>query len=352
MAKELENLRKGDCVRYQRADWFISGKDAYRESAEYEETQWTLTAKGRPEFYLILSEEKTDAGIERVWVLTQEISLSGVQCQTSPDVWKPLSLLKCDDSSPPEMIKLGQMVMNLDGTTSGPATDDEGQTVIKVTWDYYNDTRAKNVAIEIWKEPDRDYVEVYEGVVVQPSDFEVLSDEVRRAIIQKVRPMPKGAFGALWIVPAVGFFLFLAGLPFDYFLTVMIPVLAIIILLQAASAFWSLTSAFMWLALGGMLFLLHGVRASFWVIALGACGVSVLVPALITFLKPDFAEEDNILIFSANVLPPLWIYSFFMYFKFAPGPHRSYQLAAAFILPLAITAVAYMASRFFRYVPK
>lgn len=351
MIRALEALRKGDCVRYRQTDWFVAARDICKESEDYQETQWTLTARNRKTLYLICSEEKKDTGLEVVWILTQQILLAGVQYQASPDHWEAFSE---NDfvASPPPSIRLGQTIMNFDGETSGLAKDDEGQTVTKVTWDYFDDGKAKNVAIEIWKEPDRDYPEAYEGTVVQPSDFEVLSDEARRSVIHKVKPMPKEALGVFWAVGGVGLFLFIAGLPFDYFLAGIVPVLAIVVLIQSSSAYWILAAGLTWLMLGALAILSNFTGISFWGVAMAALVVSVLAPRIAALSNPELAEEGNGMIFFANLLPPLWIYSFFIYFKFAPGPHELYQLVAACILPAAITALAYLASRFFRYVRK
>ena len=351
MTKALEDLRKGDCVRHEQTDWFVAGRDVCKESEDYQETQWTLTAKNRTTLYLICSEEKKDSGLEVIWILTQQILLASVQYQASPDQWKPFSETHFIASAP-TAVRLNQMVMNFDGETSGLAKDDEGQTVTKVTWDYYDDRRIKNVAIEIWKEPDRDYPEAYEGTVVQPSEFEVLSTEARRAVIHKVKPMTKEASGVFWTVGGVGLFMFISGFPFDHLLAGIIPVLAIIILVQAASAYWGLVAGVTWLTLGALALISNVTGVSFWGVAFAALAVSVLVPRLASLLRPDFAEEGSGMIFFATLLPPLWIYSFFVYFKFAPGPHEFYQLVAACTLPVAITAVAYLASRFFRYAPK
>lgn len=351
MIRALEALRKGDCVKYRQTDWFVAARDVCKESEDYQETQWTLTARNRKTLYLICSEERKDAGLEVLWILTQQILLAGVQYQASPDHWEAFSE---NDfvTSPPPAVRLGQTIMNFDGETSGLAKDDEGQTVTKVTWDYFDDGKARNVAIEIWKEPDGDYPEAYEGTVVQPSEFEVLSDEARRSVIHKVKPMAKEASGIFWTAGGVGLFLFIAGLPFDHLLAGIVPVLAIIVLIQTSSAYWILAAGLTWLMLGALAILSHFIGASFWGVALAALAVSVLAPRLAALSNPDFAEEGSGMIFFANLLPPLWIYSFFTYFTFAPGPHELYQLVAACLLPVAITAVAYLASRFFRYGPK
>ena len=351
MIRALEDLQKGDCVRYQQTDWFVAGHDLCKESEDYQETQWTLTAKNRKTSYLIRSEEKKDTGLESVWVLTQQIPLDDVQYQTSSDNWKSLSEGNFI-SSPPQAVRLGQATMNFDGETSGLAKDDEGQMVTKVTWDYYDDRKVKNIAIEIWKEPDRDYPEAYEGTVVRPSEFEVLSAEARRAVIHKVKPMAKETQGIFWAVGGVGLLLFITGLPFDYFLAGIIPALAIIVLVQVSSVYWGLAAGVTWLMLGALAVISNFMGVSFWGVAAAALAVSVLAPRLVALSRPDFAEEGSGMIFFSNLLPPLWIYSFFVYFKFAPGPHELYQLAATCILPVAVTAIAYLASRFFRYAPK
>jgi len=334
-------------VRCHQADWFVSTRETYKESEDYQEIQWTLVAKGKATIYLIRSEEKKEAGLECVWVLTKQIPLNSVQHQSVPENWQPL-FEEPFVSAPPQAVKLGPTLFNFDGETSCRAKDDEGLLVTKLTWDYYDDTRTRNVVIEVWKESDRDYPEAYEGTVVQTSEFEILPEEKRRAVLRKVKPAGKGLLPALWTFVFIGLFLFLSGVPLDYLIAGIVPVFAIVVLVQEASLFWSLVAGLMWIALAGMFFFMDRIQASFWGVALGALAVSILVPRIVASARPDLAEGANGPILFTNLLPPLWIYSFFIYFKCAPGPHEAFQLITACLLPVAITSIVYLITRRFQ----
>ena len=189
MTKPLEDLKKGDCLRYRQTDWFVFCREIYKETEAYQETQWTLVAKGNIAVYLIRSEEKKETGLECIWVLTKQIPLDTLQYEPSPGTWLPL-FEEPFVSAAPRSLRLGSTIVNFEGETSGLARDDEGLTVTKLTWDYYDDTKTRNIAIEVWKESDRDYPEAYDGAVVQASDFEILPEEVRRVVLRKGKPAP------------------------------------------------------------------------------------------------------------------------------------------------------------------
>ena len=333
----------------------MSSKDVYKESEDYQEIQFTLRASGHKTFYLIRSEERKVSGSEVVWVFTQRISLSKLKYEVSPQDWRAFQENKFV-SSPPQTILMDDPTgtrLTFCSETSVRAKDDEGLTVTKITWDYYDASGLRNIAIEIWKENDGDYPEAYDGTVVQPSEFEILSEEVRKTVVHKIKPFEAQAFwGSVGAVILFSAILCLAGLPFDCALAAAVPVISVIFIFQRSSYFGWFIFLLTALPLGGVLVLGHGFFTSFGRVTFLAIIISVAAPKAIAAIKPDAVEEGNPVLFAACLLPVLWIFSFFMYFKFAPGPHRAGQLFAACALPLVITALAFFIHRVSRYATK
>jgi hypothetical protein len=348
IVKALEELKKGDSVRYDHTDWLVSAKELHEESKDYHETQWTLISGSKKTGYLVRSAEKKEDGFEFIWVFTKEIWLEHIQYQDLQGKWLDFQEKKFV-SAPPQTVRFRETRFNYQGETSGKARDDDGNLVTKLTWDYYDDSRKRNLAIEIWKEPDRDYPEAYDGIVVQPSDFTVLPRPAVEVFRRKVNAGQGRNYAVCGWTAVVGFILFLNGVPFDYLAFAIIPVFAVIILYQTFSVLAWFSAACYGLAVAGAAVVLGADRLSFWSVSGLAMVMSVAVPRMMALAKPDFRGAPlEPLVFSASLLPSLWIYSFFMYFKYAPGPHDGGQLLATCVLPVVSTSAAYVLNRVLR----
>ena len=168
---ELQDVDAGRLLLYKGQEWLVAERTS-SGGVGYSELQWTLHGKGQDSgtYYLMRTKE---LGGPDAWVLTKQARLNSFFYERRPGDWdcfKELSLPK----EPPQAVKYQDAYFNFEGESSCDAVDDEGDTVTKVTWDYYSADRRRNLAVEIWKEPDRDYPEAYDGAVVQPSEFTVL----------------------------------------------------------------------------------------------------------------------------------------------------------------------------------
>ncbi len=335
---DLDSAEVGRVISCRGVEWTVSDKTVSRQSGSYLERQWTLT-HGSEELYLVKSEEKKASGLEEIWVLTRQIPLSGVSYEYEPGSWRGLH----EDSLPPEAprcVKYAQADYAYDSTSSVKAKDDDGNMVPKDTWDFYSGDRRKNLAIEIWKEDDKDYPEAYLGDVVTPSDFEVLD---KKAALPRFGLKPgQGVFETLKNSASgagmVGLMLIINGFPCDYFIALAVPATLLLCLYIQGSAAWLTVSCLcVWIAVGAAA-RLSSFGLSFWSMAFFCAALSVVLPRLMAmFLQGgQISEHWRLAVF--GVLPALWVYSFLVYIIFAPGPHAAYQFFAACLLPVAIAA--------------
>ena len=329
-------------MRFMGAEWAVAAKSVCRESADYVEIEWTLHASGQGEAYLLKSEERKADGLEEIWVFTRAAVLSCVLSEIAPGQWIPFKELNIP-SEPPKTVKFYEEYFAFEGETSGMAEDDEGDTVKKVTWDYYSSDRSRNLAIEIWKEPDRDYPEAYDGKIVDPSSFEILDKRVS----VPARSASAGGISALFsgeepgladYAQAGGTMLFAAfmmvssGVPMDYLFAFGVPLLVLIIMAKADLPLWLyLSSAGVW---AGMIVLTWytGFQLSFWLITAFCAALSLVLTRIIASRFSDAGRYGRVAFY--GVFPALWIYSFLEYFIYAPGPRGAHHLAAAFLLPV------------------
>ncbi|MDP2866145.1 MAG: hypothetical protein Q8O90_07875, partial [Elusimicrobiota bacterium] len=248
----------------------------------------------------------------------------------------------------PQTVRFDGLDFSLDGQTEGRAEDDEGNTVDKLTWDYYDPARTRNLAIEVWKEPDADYYEAYDGRVVRPSDFTSIPPQARRRRSSSPGEVgPAGyaaaaAFACLFFVPLAGGILTAFDVGAEYLLALLLPAFCVYMSVVTGAhqglLVSSLTAA---LAAAVLLLKFRGLGASYWEYALyGVLAGPAIVEAASKFFggirpsdKPSSAGNATLLL--------LFILSFAHYIKAAPRPHNSSGLLAACVLPLAPALLVY-----------
>jgi hypothetical protein len=236
-----------------------------------------------------------------------------------------------------------QTTLKFYNQSSGRAKDDDGKMVPKDTWDYYDSSGKRNVAIEIWKEADRDYPEAYDGKVIDTSTIKLFSPAENIIAAAKIKPAKSVHFGSGLVLGIMAFFAFMSGMPFDILLTLSVPGICLYVMFfQYNSLFWVAVFGATWLLFSALiLFIWHGV-ASYWVVMLVLLIISVFVIKTIGSYYPDAKEKITPTIFAAVFLPGTWTYSFYMYFMYAPGPHNFNQLMVTCLLPVFLTGILFL----------
>lgn len=346
-AIKLDEIDAGNMVNYLGVPWRVTEKSVCRESASYSEVQWTLESDSNGEAYLLKTEEKKTEGGTVVWVFTRGTGLGGVSYEKTTGEWRAFKELDMP-SAPPKTVKFVSDYFSFDGETSGEAVDDEGDTVTKVTWDYYSADRRRNLAIEIWKEPDRDYPEAYDGKVVEPSAFTV--QEAKFQVSGGARrsgwtPLPEELTKKMFVASMVGFVALTGGLPLDCLLFLGVPagILAVMIALRPPPWLY-LSSACVWAGVGALV-RYKGFGLSFWYLTAFCAVLSLVLPRLIAAAFSGLTAARHYRVALYGVLPALWVYSFLEYFRYAPGPRAFYQVFAACLLPLAAAGLCALLGR-------
>lgn len=349
---KLDELNEGDGVHYNGTDWYVSARDVYKESSDYLEAQWTFLAPGQPESYLVRSAEETASGLKYVWVFTQAISFNAVEYQTPQGEWK---VFRVDEyyPTPPAVLKYSSTLFSFHGQTSGLARDDEGDMIPKMTWDYYDPSGMRNLAIEIWKEEGIDYPEAYLGLVVTPEMFSILppgsvkpvAPRVNRAALSNIMG-GLHSFPLVGILAFVGFCLWSGGIAFDKIVAAIVPFICLLLFFQAHQVGRLL--AF----LGNSFFILIvilvlGDKISFGILAVVALLSPFIVQRLIAVIFPDGDEGPHLGLSFTSIFIPLWVYSLYNYFQFAPGPHNIAQFYCAVGLPAALAFFSAILNYFF-----
>lgn len=343
---ELKDLMKGDWLRWDSRDWEVTYVDHYRASGDYSETQWELTPHSGPEYYLVMSREDKGGPAEEMWVCTRQTKIRSVQYLTPEGNWETF---KGQDSvsEAPARIRYEELEFTLDGETKGTAEDDEGDTVTKITWDYFDAGRRRNIAIEIWKEPDADYFEAYDGRVVSPSDFVRIPAPVGAA---RHRDQSGNIFVFLLLtglvtcfgIPIFGSILNVCDAGAEYYIAFMLPA-ALVFRSALAGAHRGLLAVSLALsaAAAALLLKFRGLGATYWEYALYGVLAGAFLTEAAARLFSDVRRCDKAPAAGNSTLLLLFIISFAHYVKFAPRPHNFSGFFAACALPAFPAALVY-----------
>ena len=345
--RKLEDTRVGDWVRWNSREWEVTDRDGFRESSEYSETQWELTPKSGAAHYLVRSQEQKAGGLEEVWVCTTRTGIGTVQfCKPSGE-WRAFRE-KDSMPTPPERARYEGVELSLDGKSEVRAEDDDGNTVPKFTWDYYDPERKRNIAIEIWREPDADYYEAYQGVIVRPIDFEPLPP---RASARKsmgggetiASLAVAAAFAAFFFVPLGGAVLTACDVGAEYLLALLLPAVFVgYSFLKGAHR--SLLYSSLAGSLAAAIFLLEvrGLGGSYWEYAVYGVLAGAAITEGASRLFGGVRSSDKAFSAGNAALLLLFIVSFAHYIKAAPRPHNGSGLLAACVLPVLPALLVYL----------
>ncbi len=334
--KLLENIDKGDAVRFRENMWHIKGKDDYHVSAIYHETQWTLTNQKKDIVYLLRTKEKINNEWQEFWIVTKEIPLADVQFQNADESWASLDQTDIP-TEPPKAARYGQREYRFHAKNIGKAESTEGGKSTKITWDYLDESQKYNLAIELWKKRKKLYPEAYDGENIAQNEIELVPyPPLLRIFPNTYIWIPigiiMGIIGFVWIFTS----------PFDYFLSWSVPTLLFMTLMIY---YISLT----WLiSLGAGLactIILYVFPDTFWTIGIGFLwGILFIMRWAFSFSKRMENEKFGFTAWG-GILPASWIYSFYTYLSYAPSPHEFYQLAATCLLPIIIAASSFIIIR-------
>lgn len=338
----LQDMRAGDWVRWGSIDWEVIDRTLYRESADYQEVQWELEGSGDTR-YLVMSTENKGGTPEVVWVCTRQTGINRIQRPREGGGWVNFREKDSMSAAPPK-VKFDGVDYSLEGETEGTAESDEGETVTKLTWDYYDASRKRNLAIEVWQCSDADYYEAYDGQVVRSADFVRIPPRARKGL-------PKGealgslviaGFSCLFFLPIVGGMMGAFDTGAEYLVALMLPALLAFTAFLAGTHRGMLAAGLgLGIAAGIAMLKTLGLGLSYWQYAGYGLAVGAAAAELGSRLLGGARRSDKPWTAGLAALLALFILSFAHYIQFAPRPHNPGGLLAACALPLLPAALIF-----------
>lgn len=311
--------RVGLTIHFEGQDWKVTGQSSSWNDEGYRVHEWACEA-GDTTGYLLKEADPKQGGIR--WFFTREIDDEGVAVPGGEHLaeW----LRRAPEAKPPESLTCDGTTYRYDDTTEGTHEDESGKRVRKVTWDYWDGGRARNLAVERW--PDGSF-DCYLGAYIEPGQVTIRPAPARQGYRSRLQANP--FLAAIVVVPLAYFLGFMAGRPFDECLALALPVAA------GAGWFMALPGA---PAAGGAALIAALIAGAIFLrfppLNTGLGLVALLgAPAAVGWFgrgRGAAAGKQAVLYAAAFAVgAPLTVVGLYEYFWLAPGPHTPDQLALA-----------------------
>ncbi len=337
--------RVGQTLSFDGREWEVTDHSSYWNDAGYRVTEWCCETDDT-EAYLL---KEIQEGSPTRWFFTRSIPREGVG-----------DLPGGRPSSPPPTLTYGGQTYRYAETTEGTYEQDPGDRVQKATWEYWDDGRRHNLAVEVWADGRLD---CYHGAYIEPGDVQ-LTDEPAAAPGEP-RPETPSAFAAVasavaaartaksatmkpasgnpFVVAMVMFALvylvpfFFAGRPFDECVAVALPIALLFGWLSARRG----APGGGWIGLLGLAVVAFVFRNFHPLSSPVGLATLLVAPAAVGFWGRRHAATGrrSVVYLAAFVVGlPALVLGFYYYFWFAPGPHGLGQLTLA-LGPAALGAL-------------
>jgi hypothetical protein len=295
----------GQIVLVEHGEWAVVGRATYRNEGLHSE-EWECR-KGSETAYLL---KETERGQVR-WFFARQIALSAVALPSGASLDRRP---RTDDGSPPPSLAFRGQTYRYETTTEGQYEERPGQAVGKTTWEYWDASRAYNLALERW--PDG-RLDAYHGAYVDAATIHVRPG--RRASSVAIAALVAGL---------VYFFALVGGLPFDRCTGISLVLGGVVGLARALYHAPSAAAAALILtpALGVVFYRFPPLTTVPGLIAL------IVAPALMARWAGRAPAVPKGAVRSAAFFTtglPLLVVGLYYYFTFAPGPHSVGQYALA-----------------------
>ncbi len=194
--------RTGAAILFDGREWQVAEQASYSTAEGYRVTEWRCECGGTTGYLL----KEGDAGTVR-WFFTRGIPTDSVKVSGGEGLAERLK--KTAEAPPPETLEHEGESYRFEDTTDGTYEDESGASVRKVTWDYWDSGRRRNLAVERWPDGSCD---TYLGGYIDPGQF-----TLRPAAPAEARPKGRGSPLLVMAVSVLPGYLigFVMGWPFD-----------------------------------------------------------------------------------------------------------------------------------------
>lgn len=325
----------GVTLRVEGREWTVAEHSRFEVDEGYWTHEWRCEAKEAAAYLLKEFDEQKKVR----WFFTREIPEDAVSLQDGETLGAWFG--RTGGAQPPQALSYRGTQYRYAETSEGTAEDDAGEKGSKTVWEFWDERRARNLAVERWEDGTYEcylgaYINAHQ-VTFRPSAGAGAAGSGAAGVRTRLAANPFVA--ALVSLPILYFLAFLVGRPFD-----------------AGMAFAMVGACLIgWLFSFGRAPAAGGIALVLGLVAFGVflhyppltTGVGVLAlfgtPAAVAWVGRGRGGADArpAVRYSAafGVGAPLVIVGLYHYFSLAPGPHTPDQFLLA-LAPAALGALA------------
>ena len=311
----------GETLKLSGQAWEVTDHSSYRRDDGIQVEEWCCET-GDTEAYLL--REPGEDGSPR-WFFTRWIHAGQVSLQGSrpiPD-WDS----RLPDPEPPKALVTGGDIYNYADTADGTYEEEPGEVQRKITWEFWNEGKTRNVAIEFWGDGGHD---CYRGSYVEGRTVEIVPPPLTAGL-----PLPSSMPLLAMLVAVVSYLVTMLALawPFDQGFALALLAASAAVLAAAPVSVPSKQLSLLAIAAPALVFWR-------WAPLSGLAGAAALLgaPLALAAARRFEPREGLTWLCAAAGLLPAGIWGVYHYFHFAPAPHTISQLALA-LAPAALGAV-------------
>ena len=208
----LEQLQPGDRLTYHGVQWQVIDYSTYDDANGYQTAEWLLRSPAGKEYYLLQEVDPQSPDSTVHWYLAEEINISQVSQPGFASGLPTYLWREMQEQKPPypELQVFGRLY-SFESQTQGNYESDTGEAP-RITWDYWDQTRQWNLAIEAW--PQERVVHAYSTKVVLPEEFADIEHGVQPSpslLQNSAAAIPAWKLRVAWSVLIVGILMMLFG---------------------------------------------------------------------------------------------------------------------------------------------
>lgn len=329
--------RVGDTLRLQGTRYEVTGVSRYKNDEGYSVVEWCCETDDS-ECYLL---RETKEGEPPRWFFTRwiepgQITIPGGE---APPRWEP----NTPPPQPPKALMRQGDIFQYADTTDGQYEDDDGLKQRKITWDYWNAGKTRNVAVELWADGGFDF---YTGAYIQPAEAAFEAGGSARDLVAGPGASPWAALG-LSFAACYLLLMIMMGWPFDQcFAGASIAAIVITGLMMSSEDVAPALSAG---AIAAALTVLFVYQPPFSTPG-GLAGLLLgpVVVAVNMRARQGVDRRYAVFLCAATAAAPAAAIGFWHYFKHAPGPHTLDQMLLSLVPALVGGLFGAMTATFLR----
>ena len=169
----LQNLRACGCISYYDISYEVKDYSSYTDAKGYQTEEWLLNSSTDLEYYLLREVDPDNQNNFVNWYLSEEVAEPKLFNADNQDnvvtyLWKNMQ----EKNTPYPELKLYGDSYYFESKTEGSYQGEYGEST-RITWDYWDRSHQRNLAIEAW--PDGD-LHVYLTKLINPEQITIIEE--------------------------------------------------------------------------------------------------------------------------------------------------------------------------------